>query len=112
VRVIALVAAVLVSAPAQAADIYETLQTPPKATWQAANTDNLEYCVVLALANRTRQAPTVAKRPGETVIVVHDWDSPVPGSKVQGLVTIKSGGLMEFRGAKDWLADLVAPCTR
>lgn len=111
-RVLALVVGALISTSVQAADIHETMQVPPKATWHAANTDDLEYCIVLALANRTRQAPTVAKRPGETVIVVHDWDSPVPGSKVQGLVTIKADGLVEFRGAKDWLAEFVEPCTK
>jgi hypothetical protein len=112
VRILAFLAVILISTPAHAGDIYETLAQAPKASWHSTNSANLESCIILTLANRSRQAPTVAKRPGETIIVVHDWDSPVPGNKVQGLVTIKADGLVEFRGAKDWLPKLIEPCTK
>lgn len=97
---VSMLAAVAIASPAMANNIFETLKMPPKATWRSTMHPDMESCVVLALANRSRQAPTVTERTGETLIIVHDWDSPVPGGKVQGLVTIRTDGTVEFRGQR------------
>ena len=94
----------------QAKDLYETLAEAPFAALTTSNHPDLKGCVVLALAARTGQSPTVAVQGDDTIIVVHNWTSPVPGNDVRAIFTLKSDGRIEFRGQKPALLDNLARC--
>jgi hypothetical protein len=83
---------------------------PASSVWRTANRADLKFCVITSIAGRTGQASTVVDRGSDTLVIVHNWSSPVPGDDVRAIFTIKPDGTIEFRGQKTDLIDLVKRC--
>ena len=107
-----LAVACLASAPAQARDLFETLTETPSNVWRTTNHPNLKFCVITSIAGRTGQASTVVERGTDTLVIVHNWSSPVPGDDVRAIFTIKADGTIEFRGQKAELQKELERCNK
>lgn len=104
--------ACLIATPVNARDLLKTLADQPSSIVKTSNHPDLKFCVITALANRTGQASTVVDKGADTIVVVHNWSSAVPGDDARAIFTIKADGTLEFRGQKRELLETVAPCTK
>jgi hypothetical protein len=86
--------------PAQARDLLKTLSDPPSKVWQTTNHPDLKFCVITSLAARTGQASTVVEKGPDTVIIVHNWSSPVPGDDVRAILRSSPVAVSSFVGKK------------
>lgn len=109
-KIFVLTLALTATSPAIAKDLFKTLAEPAAAIWTTTNHADLKFCVVTSVAAKTGQASTVVEKGADTLVIVHNWSSPVPGDNVRGVLTIKPDGSMEFRGQKDELVEVVKPC--
>lgn len=104
--------ACLAPASADARDLFKTLAEPPSKVWESTNHADFKFCVITSIAAKTGQASTVVDKGTDTIIIVHNWSSPVPGDDVRAIFTIKSNGTMEFRGQKTDLQTEVEHCAK
>lgn len=80
-------------------------------SWRTTNAPELKFCVITSIAARTGQASTVVEKGNDTIVIVHNWSSPVPGDDVRAAITIKPDGELEFRGQKVELIRELDRCT-
>ncbi len=85
---------------------------PVAKSWQTSNPADLKFCIITSVASRTGQASTVVDKDGDTMVIVHNWTSPVPGNDVRAIFTIKASGAVELRGQKVDLAKEIERCIR
>jgi hypothetical protein len=85
---------------------------PAAKSWQTSSPKNLKFCIITSVAARTGQASTVVDNDSDTMVIVHNWTSPVPGDDVRAIFTIKASGLVELRGQKLDLAKEIERCVR
>ena len=111
-KIASLAFAVALSNPAQARNLFTTLADPSAKTWKTTNSPDLRFCIITSLANKTGQASTVVEKGGETIVIVHNWSSPVPGDDVRGIFVIKPDGVVDFKGQKMDLVQIVEHCNR
>lgn len=109
-RSIVAVAALVSASASEAKNLFATMDEQPSKVWQAAKSADLKFCVVTAIASRTGQASTVVEKGADTLVIVHNWSSPVPGDDVRGIFTIKPDAQIEFRGQKVDLVKEVGRC--
>lgn len=100
------------ASPVQARDLFEVMAEPAAKSWQTSSPPNLKFCIVASVAARTGQASTVVDNDGDTMVIVHNWTSPVPGDDVRAIFTIKPSGSVELRGQKLDLAREIERCVR
>jgi hypothetical protein len=96
--------------PASSRDLVKTIKDPPAMVWETTDHPDLKFCVITSIAARTGQASTVVEKGNDTVIIVHNWSSPVPGDDVLAVITIKQNRNVEFRGQKLELQPEIEPC--
>lgn len=98
-------------APALARDFAKTFADEPAAVWPTSNHPDLKFCIITSIAGKIGPATTVVDKGEDTLVIVHNWTSPIAGDDVRGIFTIKPDGQVEFRGHKTKLMDYVADCT-
>ncbi len=98
-------------APAHARDFAKTFADQPVAVWSTSNHPDLKFCIITSISAKTGQASTVVNKGEDTLVIVHNWTSPVAGDDIRGIFTIKPNGQVEFRGQKKELMNYVSSCT-
>ena len=109
-RLILFAVACLGAVQADARDLFKTMADPPTKVWKTTNASDLKFCIITSLAHRTGQASTVVEKGEDTLVIVHNWSSPVPGDDVRAIFTIKADGQIEFRGQKVDLIEELERC--